>query len=253
MTAVRQNILVFDDGDELLDCLARHLASIGASRAQILAQGEASAVELDGEGGESTTLDGPLQLLCASGHTDRTSSNLVALIASNALGPRSGRLRCAFMKTGSAVVFAELTHQEVAPAPAPAAIAAPAFVPTPSPTPSPVSPAVASAPAESPRHDEIRIGEPRPIDPRAPVDMMNRAIPPKPVKRDVEEVVYPEEGDLATHFVFGRCTVVFSDGERIKLQQERDGRVREVSLSALRVIQAPIEDGKRHFELRRRA
>lgn len=266
MTAVRQNILVFDDGDELLDRIARHLASIGASRAQILAQGEASAVELDAEteGAGTTTLDGPLQLLCASGHTDRTSSNLVALIASNQLGPRSGRLRCAFMKTGSAVIFAELASQEAAASPARAtasAASAPAYAPSyasdqhaapvPAP-PSPPPPPVTAYAAEGTRSDEVRIGEPRPLEPAKPIDMMGRALPPKPFKRDVEEVVYPEEGDTVTHFVFGRCTVIFSDGERIKLQQEGTSRVREVSLSALKVVFLEGEDGKRQFDLLRR-
>ena len=64
---------------------------------------------------------------------------------------------------------------------------------------------------------------------------------------------YPEEGDTVTHFTFGRCTVLFSDGERLRLQQERDGRVREVALSMLR-IKDPIqtEGGPKHWDLERK-
>ena len=65
--------------------------------------------------------------------------------------------------------------------------------------------------------------------------------------------LYPEEGDEVTHFAFGRCTVVFSDGERIRLQQGPDGRVREVALSMLRTQPPTIQsDGKKHWELLRK-
>ncbi len=58
---------------------------------------------------------------------------------------------------------------------------------------------------------------------------------------------------MVTHFHFGRCTVLSSDGERLRLQQERDGRVREVALSMLR-IDAPtvLEDGRKHWDLARK-
>jgi len=45
---------------------------------------------------------------------------------------------------------------------------------------------------------------------------------------------YPEIGDIATHFHFGECKVISSDGDKIRLQQLKDLRVREVALSALR-------------------
>lgn len=80
-------------------------------------------------------------------------------------------------------------------------------------------------------------------------------VPPTRYRAAEDEVdEYPEPGDTVTHFLFGDCTVVESDGERIRLRQGPDGRVREVALSMLR-IQSPTthpETGKRHFELRRK-
>jgi predicted DNA-binding protein with PD1-like motif len=70
-------------------------------------------------------------------------------------------------------------------------------------------------------------------------------------REDVEH--YPEVGDLVTHFHFGECSVLSSDGDRIRLRQERDGRVREVALTMLR-IESPTTDeaGRRHFRLTRK-
>ena len=65
--------------------------------------------------------------------------------------------------------------------------------------------------------------------------------------------VYPEPGDQVNHFHFGECTVVSSNGERLRLRQGRDGRVREVSLTMLRITSPEAgEDGSRHFRLERK-
>ena len=78
-------------------------------------------------------------------------------------------------------------------------------------------------------------------------------MPTKPVRQNDEPDAYPEENDTVTHFHFGRCTVLLSDGERLRLQQERDGRVREVALSMLRVGEPTVlEDGHRHWDLSRK-
>ncbi len=54
----------------------------------------------------------------------------------------------------------------------------------------------------------------------------------KPV--DDPSETFPEVGDLANHFHFGECKIISSDGDKIRLQQLKDLRVREVALSALR-------------------
>jgi len=47
--------------------------------------------------------------------------------------------------------------------------------------------------------------------------------------------------------------VVGSDGDRIRLQQDKDSRVREVALTMLRIAEPTVlPDGKRHFTLARK-
>ncbi|XXT16327.1 PPC domain-containing DNA-binding protein [Sorangium sp. So ce429] len=79
-------------------------------------------------------------------------------------------------------------------------------------------------------------------------------LPHRPVRRRQEEEAYPEVGDSVTHFHFGDCTVISSDGERIRLRQERDGRVREVSLTMLRIEPPTVDSatGKKQFRLARK-
>lgn len=102
------------------------------------------------------------------------------------------------------------------------------------------SPQRAGLPPSNPGTSTGNVGAPAPLIPKKPL-------------REFGPEVYPEEGDIVTHFAFGRCTVVMSDGERIRLQQERDGRVREVALSMLRMEEPTIqEDGKKHWELQRK-
>lgn len=66
--------------------------------------------------------------------------------------------------------------------------------------------------------------------------------------------VYPEVGDIATHFHFGECKILSSDGDKIRLQQLKDLRVREVSLGALRteLVSHDVETNHRHFKLLRK-
>ena len=64
---------------------------------------------------------------------------------------------------------------------------------------------------------------------------------------------YPEIGDAVTHFHFGDCTVISSDGDRIRLRQDKDGRVREVALAMLKITEpTTLADGRRHFVLGRK-
>jgi hypothetical protein len=70
---------------------------------------------------------------------------------------------------------------------------------------------------------------------------------------DAEDPELPEVGDLVDHFAFGRCEVVGSDGDRLKLRDVKPpGRVREVSVEMLRVMAPTQIDGRRVFLLARR-
>lgn len=96
------------------------------------------------------------------------------------------------------------------------------------------------------------------------VEMARAAIagePPQPLvpprrerPRDDFSEVYPEVGDMATHFHFGECKIISSDGDKIRLQQLKDLRVREVALSALRteLVSEDPETHQRTFRLLRK-
>lgn len=77
---------------------------------------------------------------------------------------------------------------------------------------------------------------------------------PRAPKRVEEDDFSPEPGERVSHFHFGECTVISSDGDRIRLRQDRDGRVREVALTMLRVEPPTIDpaSGKRQFRLARK-
>jgi hypothetical protein len=68
-----------------------------------------------------------------------------------------------------------------------------------------------------------------------------------------EEEPVPEAGDLVDHFAFGKCEVLTSDGDRLRIR-DLDGpkRIREVSLAMLRVTEPTESDGKRLFRLVRK-
>lgn len=97
--------------------------------------------------------------------------------------------------------------------------------------------------AEPPRAAATSVAEPAAVP-----------LPQRPVRPRQEEESYPEVGDSVTHFHFGECTVISSDGERIRLRQERDGRVREVSLTMLRIEPHTVDPatGRKHFRLARK-
>lgn len=118
-------------------------------------------------------------------------------------------------------------------------------------------PAVVSAPARPPEPKPASPSSPgAPVPPSPPgptlISAGGTAMPKRPAARDTSVEQYPEEGDWVTHFAFGRCTVLFSDGERLRLQQERDGRVREVALSMLKVQEPTMIEGHRHWDLARK-
>jgi predicted DNA-binding protein with PD1-like motif len=117
-------------------------------------------------------------------------------------------------------------------------------------SPTPPPPAAAAAP------EPVVHVRPSPLAAPVPGEAPQAIAPPaRPARHQPETAeVYPETGDLVSHFHFGECEVLSSDGERIRLRQEKDGRVREVSLAMLK-IESPTVDpasGKRHFKLARK-
>jgi predicted DNA-binding protein with PD1-like motif len=138
----------------------------------------------------------------------------------------------------------------------PPPVAAPAPLVTPPPVVAPPPP-VAAPPPPPPPPPPSPVVAPRPatvVPPAAqPVMPVNPVMPQRPMKPKDDLEIYPEAGDRVMHFHFGECTVVSSDGDRIRLQQDRDGRVREVALTMLKID--PPEstaEGKRRFKLGRK-
>jgi predicted DNA-binding protein with PD1-like motif len=78
-------------------------------------------------------------------------------------------------------------------------------------------------------------------------------VPPRPVRTSTHtEGPIPEAGDSVEHFAFGRADVVKSDGERLHLRADKDGRIREIALEMLRVTPLESIGGQRRFRLDRK-
>lgn len=106
------------------------------------------------------------------------------------------------------------------------------------------TPTPAATLERTPKAPDVALPDGPPLPPRRP---------PSTALDNLDEV-YPEPGDAVSHFHFGECTVLESDGERIRFRQGEDGRVREVALSVLKIelTDTNSETGKRHFRLLRK-
>ena len=58
-----------------------------------------------------------------------------------------------------------------------------------------------------------------------------------------------EQGAVVEHFTFGEGDVLKSDGERVHVRFERDGRIREFSLAVMKVTAAGSRRGKPYFKV----
>jgi hypothetical protein len=218
-------------GAELISALAELAARTGAS--SVSAAGELDDVLLDAP--EPRTLTGRWTLLSLQGFVGPQGGPWALLARATDAGPQltGGRIAQATVVTIAGQALAPVSAERLAsdgPAPAPAP-------PGPSPSPSqPSQPAQGASPSQ-----------PGQAPPYA------SALPKRPERPHAEVEVYPEEGDVVTHFHFGRCVVISSDGERIRLQHEGDSKVREVALSMLKIPPpTTLDDGRRHFELLRK-
>jgi hypothetical protein len=164
---------------------------------------------------------------------------------------------------GQVVTFTLRLGAPQARPPQPLAAVIPAPMRAPQPAPAPAAPPVAPAapapavqvPTSLPGPEASALPPPVPATPTIgqTAHSANANMPKRPVAKDNSVESYPEEGDVVTHFQFGRCNVVYSDGERLRLQQDKDGRVREVALSMLRIGEPSMnEAGRREWELARK-
>jgi hypothetical protein len=208
------------------------LADIGrAGEGWVNATGELDSVELRvaGEGADPVrVLRGRLTLLQLAGPSAGPFSVTLARASDVGIEVLGGVLVRARSGGVSAVVYTTDTAALPARAPAPrtgAAAPAAAAAPTAADTGGTVWAAAAMASARARARDAA----------------------------EAEEEILPEAGDLVDHFAFGKCEVLTSDGDRLRIR-DIDGpqRIREVSLSMLKVMPPTESDGKRLYRLVRK-
>jgi hypothetical protein len=276
-------LLHIEIGDELVEALVRAVRA-RAPNGMVLASGEIEDAEIlalhrDAQGKATRVhrvLRGPCDLLSLTGFVDADKPELRAVVAreGDAGNVVLGGL---LVRANTVVVRATVTlpsGQPRAPLPEPSApklappptpapppvAAPPTAPPTPAPPPVAAPPTALSAPAARPAAPSLpataAIREeptppPRPAQTSSPD--LSAVLPPKIHRRNAQPDQFPEENDVVTHFTFGRCVVLSSDGERLRLQQEKDSRVREVSLNMLRIEEpTTLADGRRHWDLARK-
>ncbi len=69
---------------------------------------------------------------------------------------------------------------------------------------------------------------------------------------DEESAELPRYGDRVDHFAFGLCDVMVVREGRMKIRPVGGGNLKEIQVSAVRVLGPEERDGKRVFRLSRR-
>jgi predicted DNA-binding protein with PD1-like motif len=229
----RHLVIRLDQGDELPGALVRALESAGARAGFLTGVGALEAASLTLPDRGTRRVDTPCEVLNLSGdigqHDGAIAVRLSAVLARETdLGLSTFGGQIAWARARSldllVVVLDDLSLARGADA-----AAGP-----------PIAPAAAPAVA--------------PAAPPAPAPGEGPALPQKPQKPQDDVEAYPEVGDKVIHFAFGEGTVIGSDGDRIQIRQDRDGRVRAVGINVLR-IEPPTTgpDGVRTFRLHRKS
>jgi hypothetical protein len=105
---------------------------------------------------------------------------------------------------------------------------------------------------EKPDGAEPRAGGPPPPI-WARVAAANAAAAELDAAEEEHESAAPEAGDLVDHFAFGLSEVLTADGDRLRIRDvQGPGRIREVSLSMLKVMGPTESSGKKVFRLVRK-
>lgn len=103
------------------------------------------------------------------------------------------------------------------------------------------------ADAISASHDEPA----RPVR-RANPEERKAVMPDRIPQRPVVEQDFPEARDRVDHFHFGLAEVIKSDGDRLHVKVDRDGRIKEIALQMLKVTRLDDKNGVRFFRLDRK-
>ena len=231
VAAVRHVFLHAEEGESLLEAVAAALGAEGTRVAWLTAAGTLRDLELRGASPEAPAraLPGPVETLSLTGHAHEHGGDLrlsfhgvFAWEGPQGLETAAGEIAAAHVVrlTAYATVSDEAARAEVeAPRRATWSDAMAA---------SSTASSAASSAAASP--------------------------PPRPVRRALpeDEDPTPEPGDIVEHFAFGRGDVLKGDGERLHVRIHKDGRVREIALSMLRVVALPADGGTRRYRLERK-
>lgn len=271
----RHLVIRLDRGEELPAALIRALDEAEARSGFITGVGALEAAELAHydqatRAYEKTRrLDAPSELVSLSGNValldGGCSVRLSAVLSREAeagLATYGGQLVWArvFEVELHVVVFDDLALTRIADdrtglpvlAARPGAVAPPAVPAKATPAPEAVATAAPAPRPPAPVAPVVAIPQPAPAPAQVPAPEGN-AMPQRPQKPKDDPESYPDVGDAVMHFAFGECTVLSSDGDRIRLRQDKDGRVREVALAMLRIEPPALgEDGTRHFKLHRK-
>jgi hypothetical protein len=244
-------VLEAEPGEDIVSTAVASLRASGAPFAWLVARGtlrEALVESASRSGGITRAIEGShLELASASGvwhlHDDTiTLSGVIAREIDRGADVVAGRLAAAVAERVELVCFLATA---AAPPPAEPRRAAPVDD---SPPPPPAEPWSGGNPGGGSSGSGGSSGG-------GATGAAPAHIPPKPVRRaaDEQRETYPEPGDRVTHFAFGECLVESSDGDRISIKQDKDGRVREVSLAMLRIDPPVIDaEGRKHYRLQRK-
>lgn len=251
-----------DPGDALVERLVAIVAERKLGEVFVVGVGEVEDVEISVPRGDqarhSVKLPGTSDLVTLSGVVG-ARADLYATVAQQG---ESGPLMLAGKLLSATAVTVRVSLPRAASAARPEMTSPPQTAPSPQTT----SPRPIELPSSQPRTaPQGNMTQPETLPTLPPVAAPQAAASEqrdsrplatklvRPVAADEENDIYPEQGDIVTHFAFGRCVVTFSDGERIRLQQEGEQRVREVALSMLKIKEPTVEaDGRRHFDLGRK-
>lgn len=257
----RHLVLRLEEGDALPRALLRALEEHSVGCGWVRGGGILAQVELRtfGERSRTRLLRGPVQVVALEGSigllAGRPSVGLRAVLVhetDRGVETLAGEIANAEVLALEAVVIAlddlrlsrELDETTGTWMLAAEPVAAPP--PPARPAPEPAQPAAPAPAAEAPAGWGAAIAASEAQEREAPV-------PTPRMMQAADALLKPRPGDYVEHFAFGRCEVLRADGDRIKIKVPKDGRIREISLAALRVTPIEGRGPKRSFRLERQA
>ncbi len=230
------------------------LLTLTSGEAWVRATGTLSEIELrPGGGAERRAINGPVELLSLEGIVTPDGGRRLRVLLSRTsdMGQQllAGELLVAVVLDSLDVCLWEADETRRASSAARPELDA--LPPTRAMAPS--SPGFGAAPSFASAIEASAARPAPPARPSAP-NVGSATIPARPARpAAVEQTIFPDAGDRAEHFAFGSCEIIKSDGDRLHLRLDKDGRIKEIAIEMLKVTELP-SDGLpgRHFKLERK-